>query len=905
MRATTMPGCERKTLMSRLNLRYSALRRREFLGRRELVEQVVGGLGGAGSSILLVGAGGVGKTSLAVHSIEELCAQNPGLSVVHLAATEATRRTPLAVFGPVLTEDNQAADQRPDRIGEFIVTQCLDHVAGKAGRGAGKPGRVIIHIDDVPLLDPMSEAVVEYLISRTDVRVVMTCRTSPGPSAMLVRAWRDGLLQRIDVPELSPAETGDFAAAILPGRPFAAETIDRLHRMTGGNALFLHELLRVLASSDQLELRQGLWVWTGQIPGGTSVVDILRVEIEQFGEEQRRAFEIVALCAPVPLDLLGKEVGITAIEALADSGLIRLSTEAPYAGTVVSLAHPIFGEAMAGLLNPIRCRNHFRALYASAMARYATGPDGPDGVVWTGETAELLTVVAWALDAGEDVPLQLLTDAFRYGRTLTDHAFRIRMATMVLRHPDAPAELRAEALTNRIEAHRFSNNPQAVSDDAGRAVEAVEVMPDGGARNRLARTLAMVLADAYVLQEGRWQEALDVLHWADALIAASRNPSAAERNRLSSARGIYLSYGGKMNESFTVQRDTLHATRSTPHFLPLASTAVITLGQRGDSKRSRSLARAQMTHAVRSMGQYPLAAGEIVGAWCLSDMITGNVREASFIYGLMNAAAARNPGRVQMRKTLVSFGRGLLTSMNGEWAAAAQHLTFACAELEDFTGTGSEGMLLAALALAHAANGDPAASAGVRRQLLNRATGESRLLELPSRQSLLLASMYSPTGGEAAEARELAALARDFDFPLMELRALHLLACCTPGGLSAADLGRAHSLAALIDAPIAAPLLANCEHIAGGGAPGRGDAARLLARRGLFVPSSPMAGLTPREQQLAGLLALGYTANQITRKLVISKRTAEAHTATIYRKLNIKSRDDIAEALDILEAPGR
>lgn len=906
--------------MARMSLRHSALRQREFLGRAQLVDHVVSDISRAGANLLLVGAGGVGKTALAVHSIEKLCGQLPGLQVVHFAATEATRRAPLAVFDAVLADASHGEIQRPEKMGEFIIQQCLTHLAGLPGGAAGKPGRLVIHIDDVPLLDQMSEAVVEYLISRTDVRVVLTCRSNPGPSGALVRDWRDGTLKRIDVPELSLAETGEFSAKILPGKPFATDTIHRLHRITGGNALFLHELLRVLKSSEQLELRQGLLVWTGPLLSGTSLMDILRVEIELLPPEQRDAFEIVALCAPVPLDLLGRQVSIDALEALAETGLIKFTGTAHHLGSVVSLAHPIFGEAMAALLSPAQSRGHYRALYASALSRFSpaladtagtagtavrTGPAMSAKPAWTGEISELLTVVGWALSSGEDVPLPLLLEAFRYGQKLTDYAFRIRVATMILRHPGAPATLRADAYINRIEAHRFSNNPVAVSADAERARETVRNLPDGAQRNSLAVALATVLADAYVLQQGHWEDALEVLDWAAQLLADSQLPAREDAIRLAASRGIHLSYGGRMLESYQVQFDTFNATRSTPHFLPLASTSLISLGQRGHAKRARALARGQMTNAVRFMGQYPLAAGEIVAAWCLSDMFTGNVREASFIYGLMNAAVARNPGHVQMRKTLIAFGRGLLAATNGEWPAAEEHLALACAELEDFSGTGSEGLLLANLALAHAANGDHGSSAQVRQQLLNRSTGESRLLELPSRYSLLLASMYSPTGGEEAEALELVELAKSFDFGLMELRALHLLACSAPGGLTAAQLNRARQLTADMDAPIAAPLLASCVHVSAGGVPSRGDAARALARRGLYVPATALRSLTPREQQLAGLLALGYTNGQITKKLVISKRTAETHAAKIYQKLNISSREDISEALDAMESASR
>ena len=62
--------------------------------------------------------------------------------------------------------------------------------------------------------------------------------------------------------------------------------------------------------------------------------------------------------------------------------------------------------------------------------------------------------------------------------------------------------------------------------------------------------------------------------------------------------------------------------------------------------------------------------------------------------------------------------------------------------------------------------------------------------------------------------------------------------------------------------------------------------------------SAPMR-LTPREQQVATLLAYGFTNGEIAERLTISIRTAEMHRANALRKLGAGSRADIVRwALD-------
>ena len=58
-------------------------------------------------------------------------------------------------------------------------------------------------------------------------------------------------------------------------------------------------------------------------------------------------------------------------------------------------------------------------------------------------------------------------------------------------------------------------------------------------------------------------------------------------------------------------------------------------------------------------------------------------------------------------------------------------------------------------------------------------------------------------------------------------------------------------------------------------------------------PDSKKDILTPREQEICGLLAYGHTNSEIAEKLFISERTAEFHRSNIFSKLDFKSRAEL------------
>ncbi len=95
---------------------------------------------------------------------------------------------------------------------------------------------------------------------------------------------------------------------------------------------------------------------------------------------------------------------------------------------------------------------------------------------------------------------------------------------------------------------------------------------------------------------------------------------------------------------------------------------------------------------------------------------------------------------------------------------------------------------------------------------------------------------------------------------------------------------------------------------------------RLLARRStaggvegiVLPPSSPIhmlperlaSALSPREREIAGLLASGLRVRQITQHLYVSENTVRNHLKSIFSKLSITSQAELLDEIARANAPG-
>jgi DNA-binding CsgD family transcriptional regulator/tetratricopeptide (TPR) repeat protein len=168
-------------------------------------------------------------------------------------------------------------------------------------------------------------------------------------------------------------------------------------------------------------------------------------------------------------------------------------------------------------------------------------------------------------------------------------------------------------------------------------------------------------------------------------------------------------------------------------------------------------------------------------------------------------------------------------------------------------------------------------------------TAAARAVAALARAEVLLAE------GRPHEAAAAAATAREaaVEAPLLSARAL-------------LAEGQAHAAAADRPAAVAALLAAQTAFDDFGALRRRDEAVRDLRRLGHRVPRAARGAndgpLTGREREIADLVAAGHTNREIAEQLVLSTRTIEAHLRNIYAKLDVRSRVELATAL---QSPAR
>jgi DNA-binding CsgD family transcriptional regulator len=62
---------------------------------------------------------------------------------------------------------------------------------------------------------------------------------------------------------------------------------------------------------------------------------------------------------------------------------------------------------------------------------------------------------------------------------------------------------------------------------------------------------------------------------------------------------------------------------------------------------------------------------------------------------------------------------------------------------------------------------------------------------------------------------------------------------------------------------------------------------------------SGVESLTPSELRVASMAANGLSNPQIAQSLFVTRKTVEAHLGHIYRKLDVRSRDELRRALAV------
>jgi len=925
----------------------------ELRGRTREVDALTHALeaarAGGGSTVLLEGEAGIGKTRL----LEELAARarDLGLEVRRGGGEELEQERP---FGPLL-EALGVPDMVPAPLGasdaggmdaRFLAQDAfVDHLERLTSAGP-----TLLVLDDLHWADRATLTTLWAVARRCadmGLLLVLALRLAPEPlelGRLIEGCTRLGALRL----RLGPIAEDALAALAtdIVGAPPGAALVEQLHGARG-NPFVAIELLRALETDDRLIEVQGRRdLRSADLPA--VFVDTLVRRVTGLSESARRALSVAAVLGGV-----GRVDDVAAVLGLSPADAAGAVAEAARGG----LLEPT-GDVLAFRHDLIR-----EALYQHVPESVRAG--------WHREAARLLdgraepAIVARHLALGAAPGDTQAVDGLRRAAhdLVRDEpeaaADLLATALNLAREPEMRATLAAERAHALLRAHRTEE--AGTQAELALAVEAIP--PQAAARAHLALAEACTHAGRVSRAPEHWAAARDTgaLDDATAALTLGRQAEnrlwsfdldrALEESDLALAEGKRLGIEPLVVEALAVRcavhsfraefeqavaigseavsraADEPAALRSTPHaYLGLALIGADRLDEArraGEEGRRRSN---DLGHILALANYHSLLAriAWFSGRW---DDAVAELESAAIVaedFGLRFGARANQgvQGLIALHRGAYPAARGVLESQ----AAAARRGNVDAAGSELVTLLQAEMMEV---------DGDVAGASTTLLGLfeLERAVGmdAARLWPGPTCVRLALAAGNEPAAREVADDLEVvarragtasshgaAAYARgaiECDGELLRDAATQFSAAGRPlDQLRALEgSGSAHAAADRRDDAV------NCLRGAMVVADDLGaahDARRIRASlRDLGVrigtpdqPGRPTEGwgsVTDAEREVADLVEDGLRNAEIAERLFVSRRTVETHVSRLYKKLGADNRVALAAAIRAASEPAR
>ena len=864
-----------------------------FVGREDELEWVSALRSGGSCGVVVSGPPGVGKTRLAREVLAAAALE--GAASEWVQATQAVASIPLGAFASLVP----AGVQADDRLQVFqLCAQAL------AERSQSQP--LVLGVDDAHLLDPNSAALVLHLATRGTAFVVVTVRAGERCPDSIVALWKDLEAPRLELQQLSEAETGQLLEAVLDGE--VDPSVKRwAFGASDGHVLYLRELVKGSLANGDLLQDDGLWKLRAQPAVTAALAELVSAALGDLGPEELDAVRLLALGEPLELDTATEITGLEPVRALEEKGLVHVVLSAkPTGRTEVRLAHPLYGEVVRAGTPNLRGLELRRQLAGAVRAR---GLDRP---------GDALRVAAWLDDANEHLDDVLLLAAARDAVAAGDADLAERLALRA-----SPGLERSLALAAaHVQRGRFEEAEALLAEwnaeGASRELaleylerRALRVLHFGLVRSEDALKL---LADAAGwFGDADWTARLEMMRLQVSISGAGGGPTGAAdglerlleredlpqdvRRRASIALAMSLWRAGRTSEA-------LAASASLRPSLPLR-----------DADDANALV---IWWDIRQLGGYEWPAVE---RW-LDEADRGSSRANVLTRGevlTLLAYLALEQGRTTTATRKAREAIEILERFDTVRRLPLAKLTLATSTAQSGDVEGSRRALAGYESsigdvprpywrlqreevIAHAAL---ALAEGEIRRAIDLLLEASASVEQPVERARLLYEALRAGADPQAVVSDLEAAARACGTPLAELFARQ--AAAQEAGDANGLLETAEGIAAIGAWLWAAECAARAARVFEEA--GREDSARrATARSGRFLEncdegvSSPVlaavelapAGLTRRESEIVTLAAAGASNAEIAERLVLSVRTVESHLYRAMQKLGVASRHELS-----------
>lgn len=838
-------------------------------GRTELLQRVLHSLEDGGWTVLS-GPMGIGKSHLLAEAVREL--RSEGWICTELKANPAAATIP---FGALSL--HTPTSEGMDRVAILRAT-----VDALIAIGGGRPH--VIALDDAPLLDDQSVAVLHQLCAESSVPLIATARNSDPQSEALTSLWHQRPALRIDVEPLadSPSkalvlERFEATGADIDG-PKIAEAIRAIVDRAKGNPLFLTEL--ALAHND------------GNSRGLTAHLrDVVWARIERLSEVDRHQLTLVAVADPLDTDLAIADA--EGLDRLERAGLISTDEESDF--VLARPAHPLYGELIRDGLSALRRRSVARELTSAMVQRPSV------------RRGDALRLAGWLRACGDEPGVELAVPAALEAISWLDVELANELVGIAVAvEPGYPALFAAG------EVARLTGDVDRALEWFDRAFEIADNDAD-------VRQVSMAIAQIHGFFRGEPQAAVDVLSK-----AAARLTSKSQRLEVESERALFGSMLGRFEDVLIATAailddpDANDETRWTAYTnCTWAEAQLIKLGS-------------LETKLDSAIALIPDVAPERAGEIDLIHAVKVNgLMEMGRLPEAIQAAVASNPGK-GVPTGLTAFSVGQVHLMSGDLSSARRLTNSAIEQLSAFDAFNAVPFVFGAAAILDIIEGDRAAADSSIERSLERggdtgmwdqiwlararawiAASENRFTDAAdlicdasdlavgtSHLGWAVLALYDAVGwGEAARVAEPLGSIR----ARMEAAPLFEALADTAAAISNGRISEAKALAVEIDrygarwhaatALLAiAPLLDDAE-----------EQCRLVTRATFVVtPGLPLPagvaelGLSGRQREVVGAAAEGKSSKKIADELFLSARTVDNHLRTSYKRLGIGGRHELA-----------
>ncbi len=857
--------------------------------------------------VLIGGESGLGKTRL----VTEIIAAAPEEPVV-VRCGAVPRPTPVpfelvqSATGPTLAGVNEAAPTGTDDGTTDLVART--RAEAEALRTV-TDGPTIYVFEDVHWADAESLDVIERLMVAGPLVATILITYRPNAlqsgdptSVFLQRAERRSNVVQFRLEPLRREEVEAYLVAA--GRQVDTATVEHIHTRTGGNPLLLSEL--VAAVADDANLTAGL-PWT--------LAEMLRPEIERLPPPERAVAEAVAvLGTEVDFDLLAAAVDasegelLDRLRSLVENGILVESGPDRF-----GFRHDLVREAVADSLFTREHRKIHAAVHDALLAAESTDVAAlVSHATGAGRTKE-------AADAARDAAKEAMVDGRSHQalafaeqallehtndiellRTAVVAAWKTGQDRTALHHLEQWADLidgdpteRAEVLHHRVRLHWEIGNMEGADAAAEELLALAETMDEGQA---LAQALADV-AQHHMLR-GREGQAIALADRAIA-VASAVGPAAADaalQARAERASALISSGGGQARVDAIGELLSVAAEAEVAKNHIVASRAMHNVPFPHPSVDAKAHVEQMRRFSERAGMSWMAEAGYrrslIEVAWLDGDRET-------FESLLESAMEELGPA------TKIDLLAAKLALEDGRWDEArrlAERLPL-YQQSAHYSRWWRDGLL----AMADLLGEDDAEP--LRRwfdELPNDHLAETFAVDLVLQfLSVLLDAGLRP---ELARFMAREVVDQTFEPAFLAVRADLEGRAAEADALYAEALesGMCQNLREQVEIHLARARLAEAA------GPGRGrvhlEAAaartacwpgpardRILAQLGQAEPAlEPSQALTPREREVALLVARSLTNGGIAEELYISTKTASVHVSNILAKLGMGSRTEIA-----------